>query len=353
MVKANPFIAALIEQSASGYAAAAASRLLEASPETAARFAPTAFSMWRGQLTTQLQQLAIALADGEPELFADRIAWSRAAFDARAVPVDDLRSSLECLLEVLEAELPNDQLEALPDYFTLALATLEGEGQVGASELPPHEPAAGLCASYLQSALQFDRERACDHMLTAVDAGTFTVHALLTEVLPAIQREIGLRWHLGRVSVAQEHFATETCRDLVARISQRAPCAEAHGTKVIVGSVAGNLHDLGPAIAAHLFKLDGWDVIYLGANIPADDLASIVASVAPAAAILGATLIDHRRTVTETIAALRVEAPELPVIIGGPAFDPATQAWRRTGATAFATSAEDALRIANATVRAS
>ena len=111
MSQADPFAAELLERSAAGYATAAALRLVEDHPGIETRYAPAAVDSWKSHLTQRVLELSAAVAVGSPDMFVNRVVWSRKTFEARDLEPKDLAASLEALGVVLKEKLPANAQE--------------------------------------------------------------------------------------------------------------------------------------------------------------------------------------------------------------------------------------------------
>lgn len=90
-------------------------------------------------------------------------------------------------------------------------------------------------------------------------------------VVPLL-REIGDRWHRGELSPANEHLASAVVRSVLAWLKDReAPSARA--PVIAVGTPPGQLHEIGALIAAATASVRNWRVVYLGPNLPTDEIA--------------------------------------------------------------------------------
>ncbi|MCC7373545.1 MAG: MerR family transcriptional regulator [Verrucomicrobiales bacterium] len=84
--------------------------------------------------------------------------------------------------------------------------------------------------------------------------------------------ELGERWQQGMMTAAHEHFASALIRDFLSNLarpysaSSNAPCA-------VVTTPAGQLHELGAVIVAAAASHWGWRTVYLGASLPAAEIA--------------------------------------------------------------------------------
>lgn len=100
----------------------------------------------------------------------------------------------------------------------------------------------------------------------------FGHNGVLHRLICPLAREIGVLWERGQATAAHEHFASALIRDFLARSSR--PFAIPEGApRLVVATPAGQLHELGAVIVAAAATHLGWRVVYLGANLPAVDIA--------------------------------------------------------------------------------
>lgn len=340
------FAASLIERSTAGYAGYAAAALFERLPALRVPATPDAASAWRRHLTQRLQELSVALALAEPQLFVARVLWSAGAFRARGQDPGILRESLEALRGVLAGRLPAAAREIVLAYLDQGLQGLD-RAPTGCetSALDPARPADRLALRYLQRVLDGESAAAIGDLVAGMDRG-MDIRGLYLEVLMPAQREIGRLWHAGEVSVAEEHLVSATTRRAMAVLSGRAPDAPSNGRCAIVAAVACDAHDIGPHAVADLYRLAGWRAIFPGADVPVDDFPALVGSFRADLLLLGATIITQLLPVQQAIAAVRAGTDQpVKVLVGGSAFDAAPGIWRRLGADGYAATIDEALDL--------
>lgn len=101
----------------------------------------------------------------------------------------------------------------------------------------------------------------------------------LDQVLREFMRDVGSGWREGRMGVAAEHEATEIVIDCLHGLREEwsaGPDERSGGELVaVVGGLEKNRHDLGPLSIRLLLERAGWDVIYLGADVPLEEIAEI------------------------------------------------------------------------------
>ena len=79
-------------------------------------------------------------------------------------------------------------------------------------------------------------------------------------------------WQLDEITIAEEHFVSNTVVALIARIVALAPPAAENGRTVVAATLEGDPHDIGMQAVCALFEMDGWRLVPLGSGLPVDDL---------------------------------------------------------------------------------
>lgn len=142
---------------------------------------------------------------------------------------------------------------------------------------------------------------------------------LRNQLLVPMLEEIGNRWRDGELRVAHEHMASSIVVTFLSSINSRYQVAP--GAPVVaVATPAGQMHELGALLASGYAYEAGWDVLYLGPNLPAEDLAAAVRR-RGAQAVLISLVFPHGDTGTsaELRELRRLVGPQVPVIVGGQA----------------------------------
>ncbi|GMU07590.1 cobalamin B12-binding domain-containing protein [Corallococcus caeni] len=178
-----------------------------------------------------------------------------------------------------------------------------------------------LRARYLAAQLSGNRQEA---LRLLVDEGLLCgvpLQELHLEVIQAAQYEIGRLWQENAISVAQEHLATAISQYALAHLYRHLPRDPANGKVVMMACVEGELHEVGARMASDFLEMAGFDVRFLGANVPADHLARMVRETPPNLLALSVTMPFHMPQVREAVRKVREVSPSLPIAVGGLAFD--------------------------------
>jgi MerR family transcriptional regulator, light-induced transcriptional regulator len=162
------------------------------------------------------------------------------------------------------------------------------------------------------------RREALDIVVESGLADDIPVPSLYLDVIQPAQYELGRLWKAKRIGAAQEHVGTEISKLALAHLHAHLPCRPSNGRRVVVACVEGELHDLGARMVADFLEMAGFDVIYLGAYVPADSLVEFVRDRAPHLLALSATASASLPALRRTIAAVRsVMGTRVPIAAGG------------------------------------
>jgi len=120
--------------------------------------------------------------------------------------------------------------------------------------------------------------------------------------------------------------------------------------RVVIGTVQGDVHDIGKTLVATLLQAHGFEVHDLGADVPVAEFVAraraVEADIVAASALLTTTMPAQRELVGAVAAAGL--APSVKVMVGG---SPTTPAWAHAIGAAHAENAMRAVAVAESLVR--
>ena len=177
---------------------------------------------------------------------------------------------------------------------------------------PLGEELASSVDDVFAAMLKFDTERV-DRILSLL-ASRFSAARMVEIVYTPLLQRFGTDWAAEKISIAQEHFATALIRMRLAPMLCLYVPASANSRKVLCATTSGELHEGGLLLLAVQLKLRGWNVIYLGTNLPVDELSEVVKATAPDIACLSFGMTDAARRDLPSLAKLGI-----PICIGGSA----------------------------------
>lgn len=202
------------------------------------------------------------------------------------------------------------------------------------------EGAHALAPTYLDAQLAGDRAAALRVVLEGAEHGV-PVRDLQLGVIQAAQREIGRLWQENRINVAQEHLATSISQVVMARLYEHIPRETANGRTAVVGCIEGEHHDLGARMGADFLEMAGFDVRFLGGNVPTRSLAEMVGDTKPDLVGLSVAMTYNVPTLVDAVSAIRkVAGDRFPILVGGHVLAWAPELEKQIGVVAFGTSAD-------------
>lgn len=124
-----------------------------------------------------------------------------------------------------------------------------------------------------------------DQFLMEFDAETLMRSAFL----PVLQ-EIGELWETGRISVAEEHFASNLIRRRLGGLARG--WEDGVGPRALVACPPDEEHDIPLIMFGIALGNRGWRITYLGQRTPAEDLLKAVDALRPKLVVLGSPRAD-------------------------------------------------------------
>lgn len=98
----------------------------------------------------------------------------------------------------------------------------------------------------------------------------------LEDVLIGLLRRIGHGWETGELSPATEHMVSAAVPGMLDWVSERLERPRPDAPLAVLATPTGERHDLGARVAAVVARSAGWRTLFLGADLPAADIARAV-----------------------------------------------------------------------------
>jgi len=265
------------------------------------------YSHWFGRVLLACYEFDLIEEIGE------QLRWLSGVMGRRGFGPDYFGRMLEAWNLAFVSELPH--LEAME----LARPIDELRQRLGVlveSARSASEPSAEV-AAFVQLLLKRERRAAAETALGRKTPVTRTADEL---VLPAL-RHIGRLWEEARISVADEHAATEICRYVLYRLFDSSEPVPANGHKALVACVPGEEHEIGAELASEHLRLAGWSTFAAGRSTPEEDIIAALHSYAPDVAVFSVTMIANLPAARQVVDAALAARPDLGVVVGGRAAE--------------------------------
>ena len=122
-----------------------------------------------------------------------------------------------------------------------------------------------------QSIVEADEDMAMEALADAEAEGIDLVE-LLSNGYSAGMKELGDLFGMGEIFLPELIFATEVMKTVSAEIEGKMDMSEVKSAgTLVIGTVEGDVHDIGKGIVASLVKTNGVEVIDLGREVPAQN----------------------------------------------------------------------------------
>jgi trimethylamine corrinoid protein len=196
----------------------------------------------------------------------------------------------------------------------------------------------------IEAILKGDTDKATDVAKRGLDEGLDPIELMDQGFIPGIN-QVGDLFETGRLFLPQLVYSATAMEKATEIINAALPEAKASVTgKVIVGTVEGDVHDIGKTIVVALFKANGFEVKDLGRDVPIerfiDEAEKFGANIIGSSTLLTTTMVMQKQLEQDLKNASLRE--KYKTIVGGA---PVTQRWAdRIGADAYAQDAGDGVR---------
>ncbi|VUT24358.1 MAG: Methyltransferase corrinoid protein [Candidatus Methanolliviera sp. GoM_oil] len=206
-----------------------------------------------------------------------------------------------------------------------------------------------------KSILDFDGDKAVEVAKEAINSGVEPVEVIERGVRKALET-VGKKYETGELFIIHLAAAGEAANRAINEVLKpeiEKKGEEIHFTgKVLIGTVAGDIHEIGKTIVSAMLLASGFEVTDLGKDVPIETFVREVKEQNPDILGMSALLSTTIPVQKDVIEALQKEGlrDKVKVMVGGA---PVTQEWaEEIGADAYGVDAVDAMKKARKLVGA-
>ncbi len=230
---------------------------------------------------------------------------SRLYSDADIARLRKLRQAVEMGHAIGQvAKLPDTELEAL------SLKSQSGY----ARQQDAADPYEVSRERFLEAIARMDVLSADEEINRA--ATLYPPRVIVKNIVVPLLNEIGDRWAHREYGIAHEHVATNLIRNLLSSLFRLYPPDEAAET-IVFATTQGERHEFGILIGALIAATRGWRVIYLGTDLPAQEIVRAVKLV-KARVLVMSVVVDQEGQTRDELRAIADHLPQnVRVWVGG------------------------------------
>ncbi len=181
-------------------------------------------------------------------------------------------------------------------------------------------PPSDFVQPLVQALVSLDNDRADEVIEQAFVL--YTMSTVYVELITPTLIEIGEMWHRGEISISIEHYATTYLRGRLLGLLQAYP--HRHDMPMImVGCAPGERHEIGALIFAVMLRQQGFNAVYLGQDVPVEDIVQTALQERAAMICLSANTAASALALRQVQALLAEGGKPNPLLFGygGRAFD--------------------------------
>lgn len=162
-----------------------------------------------------------------------------------------------------------------------------------------------------------DQEGAYELTQNALIAGVSPGVILEEALIPAMSR-VGQKFSRNEIFVPQMLMAAKAMSSSMTHLRPYYLSGQAvrKGT-FIIGTVTGDLHDIGKNLVAMMIEGSGWEIIDLGVDVSADKFIQAAEKHPGAVVGLSALLTTTMENMRKTVSILREKNPSMKILVGG------------------------------------
>jgi len=300
-----------------------------------------------------LEYISESLAMDSKELWTSYLNWLKTLLITQGVKAADVVEHFLILSEVLEDYLPQTDLPRIAELIELAVKVFHDQEVELKQGLNKDSPRYEEAKKYMNMLLSSKRNQAIQYIMSlATDSQA--IREIYLHILQPVQREIGFLWHTNKISVAQEHYCTGVTQLVIAQFYPIIFASGNKDLKMVSTCVSGELHEIGLRMVTDIMEIDGWDTVYLGANMPNSGILETIAREKADLVAISVTYPLNLHKAEDLIRLIKedADASKAKIMVGGYPFLSDVNLWQKIGADAFANDASLADGIARRLVKA-
>jgi uroporphyrinogen decarboxylase len=243
------------------------------------------------------------------------------------VPIDNMKALLNATFEFGKYPIELEEGKIKGKIWTFrGKPKTEGEAAVGDLDID----------DYMSAMLSNDIERLIALAQADIDAGREAGAVVNAGMIPAMTA-VGKKFQTGEIYIPEMMIAAKTMSDALAHFKdQLAGKGEKKSGTIVIGTVKGDLHDIGKNLVAMMLEGQGFTVEDLGVSVTTEKFVEAVKTINPDVLAMSALLTTTMVEMKNTIKTLESEGirDSVKVVVGGA---PLTQAFAdQIGADGYA-----------------
>ena len=179
-----------------------------------------------------------------------------------------------------------------------------------------------ILKSMHDAVVEYEEDKVAELSQAAIDEGIDAYEAIMDGLAAGMET-------VGKLYDSQEYFVPEVlmCSDALYRgLDILKPHVKQEDNKskgqVVIGTVEGDVHDIGKNLVKMMFEVAGWTVYDLGKDVPLDKFVEEQINTGAEVVGLSALMTTSMLAMPEIIKRIRAKNPKVRIMLGGAPINP-------------------------------
>ena len=287
----------------------------------------------------------------DPELFLNTIIWVYKTYNNHGFSYDyfpvELRSWISAVKKYLSTETQNSIIKVykwMLNYHQIFIEESK-KAEVVESEIP--DDYLDLYNQFLKHLLLGDYNKCLLVSRENVETKKEMLEFFEYVIKPTLYK-IGTLWEDGEISIAQEHLASSIVTRINSFLYSQFISLDVTKGKAVISSIANEFHEIGARIIADSLETNGWDVDYLGANTPLNDLIDLLIKQEPLLVGLSVSMPFNVDNLNYAVKKIKThsELNDIKILVGGKVLNDNRDLWKKIDADGWAEDSQEAIQVA-------
>ncbi len=172
-----------------------------------------------------------------------------------------------------------------------------------------------------ERAIRYDR-RTLTSLMRGLFLAQYPLYEIYDNLVTPVLHRIGDQWENNKLTVVEEHFASQAIKDALVRLQGVIALPEKEGEVVMLLNLPSELHDIGLKMADHILEYRGFRVLNSGQNTPLFRVEQVLENFRPSRLYVSSTFVFDRIQIQEEFDRLHgmCETYNIKMYLGGPGF---------------------------------
>ncbi len=172
---------------------------------------------------------------------------------------------------------------------------------------------------YLNTLLDGDKKQCLQIVTNLIEQG-ITIKEIYLELFQRSMYRIGLMWEKERCSIADEHVATKITEGMIEYVAGNFSSKNKNGKLALITCLDKEYHELGARMVAGFLEALGWNTIFVGANIPQEEIMNLIREKKPDMVGISNSFYMNISRLINLLDDIKEEFPEQEIVVGGQAL---------------------------------